>query len=57
MKKQINDKEIDLNEEIFTKYFKIQIPSDMLMYLNKTKDKEKNNEIVNMINIRLKDLK
>ena len=57
MKKQINDKEIDLNEEISTKYFKIQIPSDMLMYLNKTKDKEKNNEIVNMINIRLKDLK
>ena len=57
MKKQINNKEIDLNEEIFTKYFKIQIPSDMLMYLNKTKDKEKNNEIVNMINIRLKDLK
>ena len=57
MKKQINNKEIDLNEEIFTKYLKIQIPSDMLMYLNKTKDKEKNNEIVNMINIRLKDLK
>ena len=29
----------------------------MLMYLNKTNDKEKNNELVNMINSGLKDLK
>ena len=55
--KYIIDKEIDLNEELFKKYFKIQKPSDMLMYLNKTNDKEKNNELVNMINSGLKDLK
>ena len=29
----------------------------MLMYLNKTNDKEKNNELVNVINSELKDLK
>ena len=29
----------------------------MLASLNKTNDKEKNNELVNMINSRLKDLK
>ena len=33
------------------------MPSDMLMYLNKTKDKTKNNELVNVINSGLKDLK
>ena len=55
--KYIAEKEIDINEELFKKYFKIQKPSDMLMYLNKTNDKEKNNELVNMINSGLKDLK
>ena len=57
LNKQIIDEEIDLNEELFNKYFKIQRPSDMLMYLNKTNDKEKNNELVNVINSGLKDLK
>ena len=56
LNKRIIDEEIDLNEELFKKYFKIQRPSDMLMYL-KTNDKEKNNELVNMINSGLKDLK
>ena len=53
----LNKEEIDLNEELFKEYFKIQKPSDMLMYLNKTNDKEKNNELVNVINSGLKDLK
>ena len=57
LNKRIIDEEIDLNEELFNKYFKIQRPSDMLMYLNKTNDKEKNNELVNVINSGLKDLK
>ena len=57
LNKRIIDEEIDLNEELFKKYFKIQKPSDMLMYLNKTNDKEKNNELVNVINSGLKDLK
>ena len=56
LNKWITDEEIDLNEELFKKYFKIQRPSDILMYL-KTNDKEKNNELVNMINSGLKDLK
>ena len=57
LNKWIIDQETDINEELFKKYFKIQKPSDMLMYLNKTNDKEKNNEFVNMINSELKDLK
>ena len=55
--KYIAKEEIDLNEELFKKYFNFQRPSDMLMYLNKTNDKEKNNELVNVINSGLKDLK
>ena len=46
-----------IDEELFNKYFKIQRPSDMLMYLNKTNDVEKNNELLNVINRGLKDLK
>ena len=54
--KYIAEEETDINEELFKKHFKIEKPSDMLMYLNKTNDKEKNNELVNMINSGLKDL-
>ena len=57
MNKRIIDEEIDLNEELFKKIFKFQTPSDMLMYLNKTNDKEKNNELVSLINGGLKVLK
>ena len=57
LNKQIIDEEIDVNEELFNKYFIIQRPSDMLMYLNKTNDQDKNNELVNVINSGLKDLK
>ena len=32
-----------IDEELFNKYFKIQRPSDMLMYLNKTNDEKKIN--------------
>ena len=55
--KYITKEEIDLNEEIFKKYFNFQRPSDMLMFLNNTNDKEKNIELVNVINSGLKDLK
>ena len=57
LNKWIINKETDLNEELFKKYFNFQRPSDMLMLLNKTKDKEKNNELVKVIISRLKDLK
>ena len=35
--KQITDEEKDINDEIFKKYFKIQMPSDMLVFLNNNK--------------------
>ena len=55
--KQILDEEADINDDLFNKYFKFQKPSDMLMLLNKSKDTEKNNKLVNLINSGLKDLK
>ena len=57
LNKQIIDEETNIIEEDFEKYFNFQRPSDMLMYLNKTNDKEKNNELVSLINSGLKDLK
>ena len=55
--KYIVEEETDLNKELFKKYFNSQRPSDMLMYLNKTNDKDKNNELVNVINSGLKEIK
>ena len=55
--KQITDEEKDINDEIFKKYFKVQRPSDMLVVLNKENDTEKKNQLVNLINSGLKDLK
>ena len=57
MIKQITDEEKDINNEIFKKYFKVQRPSDMLMFLNKNNDTEMKNQLVNLINSGLKDLK
>ena len=39
--KQITDEEKDINNEIFKKYFKVQRPSDMLVFLNKTNDTQR----------------
>ena len=47
--KQITDEETDINKELFKKYFKVQRPSDMLVFLNKTNDTEKKNELVKLI--------
>ena len=55
--KYIVEEQTDLNKELFKKYFNFQRPSDMLMYLNKTNDKDKNNELVNVINSGLKEIK
>ena len=57
MIKQITDEEKDINDEIFKKYFKVQRPSDELVYLNKKTDTEMKNQLVNLINSGLKDLK
>ena len=40
-----------------TNIFKVQRPSDMLMFLNKNNDTEMKNQLVNLINSGLKDLK
>ena len=55
--KQITDEEKDINNEVFKKYFKVQRPNDMLLFLNKNNDTEMKNQLVNLINSRLKDLK
>ena len=55
--KWIINEEIDLNKKLFKKHFNFQKPSDMLMLLNATKDKTKNNELVNKIHSGLEDLK
>ena len=57
MIKQIADEEKDINDEIFRKYFQVQRPSDTLMFLNKKNDTGKKNQLVNLINSGLKDLK
>ena len=54
MIKQIADEEKDINDEIFRKYFKVQRPSDTLMFLNKKNDTGKKNQLVNLINSGLK---
>ena len=51
------DEETNINEELFKKYFNFQRPSDMLMLLNTTIDKTKNNDLGVIINSGLKDLK
>ena len=57
LNKWIINEEINLNEELFRKYFNFQRPSDMLMLLNKINDKTKNNELVNITDSGLKDFK
>ena len=57
LNKHIIDEETNINEEVFKKYFHFPRPSDMLMYLNKINDKEKNNELVSLIISGLKELK
>ena len=56
LNKHIIDEETNMNEEVFKKYFNFQRPSDMVILLNTTKDKTKN-DLVNIINSGLKDLK
>ena len=51
----VNKEEASINTELFKKHFNFQRPSDMFKYLYKTNNKEKNNELVNLINSGLKD--
>ena len=51
-----NKEETIINKELFKKHFNFQRPSDILKYLYQTNDKEKNHELVNIINSGLEDL-
>ena len=53
----INKEEAQINNEVFKKRFNFQRPTDMLKLLYRTNEKEKNIELVNVINSGLKDLK
>ena len=53
----INKEEARINNEVFKKHFNFKRPTDMLKLLHRTNDKENNNELVNVINSGLEDLK
>ena len=53
----VNKQGTTIDTELFEKYFNFRRSSDMFKYLYQTNDKEKNNELVNVINSGLKDLK
>ena len=57
LNKWINQEETDMNKELFKKHVFFQTPSALLKNLNKTNDKEKNNELVKVMISGLKDLK
>ena len=56
-KANVTDEEKDINDYLFNKYFKVSRPSDMLMFLNKNIDTEIKNQLVNLFNSGLKDLR
>ena len=53
----VSKKETSRNRELFQKHFKFQRPSDILKALYTTNDKKKNNDLVDVINSRLSDLR
>ena len=56
-KEWIDKKETDINNELFTKHFNCQRPSDMLNHLYKINDINNNSKLVHVIISGLKDLK
>ena len=52
--KQVNKQETSINKELFKNHFSFQTPSALLYKAN---DKEKNKQLVSVINSGLKDLK
>ena len=53
----INKEDAHVNNEVFEKYFKLQKSGLMYKVVLRTNDKKKNNELVNIFNSALKDLK
>ena len=52
----INREKLPINNELFKKHVNLENPILMHKVLNETKDREKNSNLVNMFNSRLKDL-
>ena len=57
IERMINREDAHINQEIFQKYFKIQKPSLMYKVLRTINDKERNSNLVDILNSALKDLK
>ena len=55
--KYIEDESNGINYELFKKHFNFVVPSALVKQLYETKNKNKNNELVNVIKSRLSDLK
>ena len=53
----VNRKETGINSELFWKSFKVQRPADMSKAVYTANDRNENNNLVNMINSGLGDLK
>ena len=53
----VNEKEKDINSELFQEYFRYQKPSDMLRDLYKINDKYQSKDLVNVIKSGLSDFK
>ena len=53
----VNEKERDINSEVFQKHFSFQRPSDMLKSVYKWNDKKKNSKFINVIKRGVSDLK
>ena len=53
----VNEKERDINNEVFQKHFSFQRPSDMLKSVYKRNDKKKNSKLINVIKSGVSDLK
>ena len=54
---KIKEKEQNIKNELFKKYFNYESPSNMYNILSNTKNTEKHNTLVNLIKISLIDLK
>ena len=54
---KIKEKEQNIKNELFKKYFNYESPSNMYNILSNTKNTEKHNSLVNLIKISLIDLK
>ena len=55
--KDIEDESKDINYDLFKEYFDFEVPTVLAKILYETKDKKKNNDLVELIRIRWSNLK